>query len=357
MSRFRDLWTSGAYAIKRKEKTDITERDEREAASMLKQLMPEPSQKVYSDLSVKRGQETGRWLKDLVAEAPQASDIFVQGQNNAQDAFEEVRVWVDALFKQFAELAYSFNESAVGTDLAVETERPNVIEKRDDKVWYKPVTRTYQARLATRLWSLGLKADERRIVIFMLPAEMTIGFKTGTFTEDDAPPFLVAEHGPQKNQWLIQGEDVPLSKIAPLAKELFGDLVRIASGKMSESELFNHHAGAPVLGENVAVGFDAKADLKPNAALDAQHPAARYNIDDLTVSDACDVVDKVVDKELKRLYAGATKFGPGTPESEQTRKKISELENFRMKVVDAFVDFTHQHHTNEATKELAGKKK
>lgn len=352
------MWLSGKYAIDRKRQDEMVEKATKEAASALRELIPEDSKDVYKNLQARRGQETGRWLKSLTAQEDQskATEEWQKAQTQAADAFEETRRWMEALFNEFASLTYAFNQNAVGTDLSVSMERPQVIEKRDETVWYKPVTRSYQGRLASRYWSLVVRGDEKRIGVFLFPAEMTIGFKSGHYSEEELPPFLVAEAASVggRSTWKIQGEEASGAMAAPLAKEIFGDLIRVASGKMSETELFASHkeAEGPKLGETVAVGYDG------SAASSKQRPQAELKIDveGMSVAEACDVVDKVIDKELKSLYAQAAKAPPGSPDSTRIRKQISAVEAFRMKVVDAFENYSHESHAITETEAVgAGK--
>jgi len=132
MSRFRDLWVSGKYAIDRKSKDEVNVRTEKEAAQLMHQLIPEPSQQIYRDLSTRRGQETGKWLKSLAGDAPAAAESWAQAHANAADSFEEARVWIDALFQEFGTLTFGFNDTVVGTDLFVSCEKAQVVETRDE---------------------------------------------------------------------------------------------------------------------------------------------------------------------------------------------------------------------------------
>ncbi|MBA3858666.1 MAG: hypothetical protein C0507_17305 [Cyanobacteria bacterium PR.3.49] len=347
------MWTSGKFAIERKKGGGVDPQQEKEAIAALRALIPEKSKEVYSDLQTRRGAETGRWLKELSTEVPhdKSTEVWQQAQTSAQDDFESVRIWMDALFQEFAGLTYGFNENAVGGDLFVSTERPTVFETRDDTVWYKPVSKNFQGRLATRFWSLAVKGDEKRIAIFLFPNEMVLGFKTGDHGDDELPPILVAEPAriSGRASWKIQGEEAAISMMGPLAKELFGDLIRVASGKMEQSELFNSHkVGAPKLGENVAVGFEGAAHEAVGAEA---HPARNINIDGYSMSDACDILDKVIDRELQRIYKDAAAAQPGTPQAASSRKQISAIEAFRMKVVDAFQNYSHESHAIEAEQE------
>lgn len=356
-SRFRDMWVSGKFAVERKSKDVVDDRAEKEAAQMLHQLIPEPAQQMYQDLSKRRGSETGRWLNDLAGDAPSAQADWLTAHENAGDTFDEARVWIDALFQEFSSLSYGFNDKAVGTDLFVSCEKPGVVETRDDDVWYHPVTKTYQGRLTTRMWCLFARGNEEKISVYIFPAEMTIGFKSGHYSDDEVPPFLVADHKSEggKNSWNIQGGEASLATIPALAKELFGDLIRMASGKMSDTELFNRKSEAPQLGQNVAVGYDLQGQQQAQAP--EKQATQTVVIDEASVFEACDLLDKVIDKELKRLYQQSSKLSPGSPQADQARKQISSVETFRMKVVDAFENFTKDSHTITAadTAVTAGK--
>ncbi|HIA52451.1 MAG TPA: hypothetical protein EYN91_10245 [Candidatus Melainabacteria bacterium] len=341
MSRFRDLWASGKFSIDKKGAEVVDKRAEHEAANMLRELIPDESQKLFTDLKQRRGAETGKWLRGLGAEVGAVPREDKQAQASSADGFEDARRWIDALFQEFASLTYIFNQNAVGTKLFVSCERPQLVETKDETVWYNPVTKTYLGRLATRQWCLFVRGDDKKISMYIFPVEMTIGFKSGTYGDDTVPPFLVAEPGANsgKKNWVIQGEEAPLSVLPALAKEMFGDLIRVASGAMGENELFtSHQHKEPKLGENVAVGYVAET---PSAA-DASSAISHLNVDGLNIHDACDLVDKVIDLELKRLYQEAAKQSPGTPAADKARKQISAVEAFRMRIVDSFEKFTHE---------------
>ncbi len=110
-----------------------------------------------------------------------------------------------------------------------------------------------------------------------------------------APPFLVAEHKTvgSRNIWAIQGEEASLATVPALAKELFGDLIRMSSGKMEKSELFSRSSEQPKLGENVAVGYSQA----PAPALAPE--AVTLNIDETHLHEACDVLDKGLKRNCK----------------------------------------------------------
>ncbi|HEY9678764.1 MAG TPA: hypothetical protein V6C76_12195 [Drouetiella sp.] len=352
MSRFRDLWMSGKFAIERKEKQQIDERAEKEAIQALHQLIPQESQQMYQNLSKRRGQETGKWLMGLAGEAPPAAENWTQAQANATNSFEEARVWIDALFQELASLSYGLNESTVGSDLYSTCEKPAVVELRDDDIWYHPVVRSIQGRVTTRFWCLYVKGDDTKISIYIIPTDKMIGLRAGNYTDEDTPPFLVAEHKSEngRNLWAIQGAEAALGMMPHLAKELFGDLIRMSSGKMSETELFSTSKDQPKLevGQNVAVGYKPQA---PSAS--TANEQVTLVIDETSLHDGCDVLDKIIDRELQKLYKSTASVQPGAPEADQLRKQISALESFRSKIVDAFEKFTAETHKASEKEEAA----
>jgi len=345
MGRFRDLWASGRFAIKQKQ--EDVDQQQHEALDMIHELSPdyavsEASKVILDALKSRRGQETGKWLKAMVPESAIAPPQQAQETTGAS-IYDEMTTWMDALFKQFTELVFEFNKQAVGTDLLISYEKPKLYEKKSDEFWYKPVTKTYQGRLTTRQWALVVRGRDAKISIFVFPASMLLAFNADQDGEQDQPPFMEVVRADVNgiNAWTIAGERAPLEAVPHLAKELLGDLIRVSSGAMAESELFTSHADAHKLGENLAVGYDQQA---AQAAIPAQarHKSGEHtvNLDEMNVFDACDIVDGIIERELQRLYTEAAKLGPGVPQAETARKQISTVESFRMKMLEAFEEFT-----------------
>jgi len=139
---------------------------------------------------------------------------------------------------------------------------------------------------------------------------------------------------------------MPLETMPHLAKELFGDLIRLASGVMSEAELNNHHHSPLELGENIAVGYQPVINPTKTGS-QSEHGVAEVGGDQI-ISKACDIVDEIIDDELKQLYARASEFKPGTAESTAVRRKISATETFHSKILDAFKEYTHSTLIGEA---------
>jgi hypothetical protein len=343
MGRFNDLWASGKFALKRNQEAE--ESRMQEARARAQELAPDMaidpnSKEIFNALRAKRGQETGRWLNGLV---PGNVEKPAEVQAAATTAFDDVNKWIDLLCEQFIELAYEFNKKAVGTNLYVSYEKPRLFEKRDEDVWYRPVDRTYKGRLTTRDWAMIVRGHESKIAVFVVPSSMVMAFDNDSVGEDEMPHLMLIERTAGSGgtiTWKIGEEATNLSAISPLAKELFGDLIRVSSGVMTEAELFSNDK-APTLGENVAVGYQ-----QPGVSTKAPETTAGETTDggarssEHVISKACDIVDDIIEQELKTLYASTASIRPGTPEASNIRRQISATENFHAKILDAFKEYT-----------------
>ncbi|MBP9091874.1 hypothetical protein KBI23_12690 [bacterium] len=352
MGRFNDLWLSGKFAVKRNQEAD--ESRMLEARARAQELAPDmainpDSKEIFNALKAKRGQETGRWLSGLV---PANVEKPIEVQAAAATAFEDVNKWIDLLCEQFVELAYEFNKKAVGTNLYISYEKPKLFEKRDEDVWYRPVDKTYKCRLTTRDWALIVRGHDSKIAVFVVPSSMVMAFDNESIGEDEMPHLMEIERTAASGgtiTWMIGGEATSLSSISPLAKELFGDLIRVSSGVMTEAELFSTDKG-PTLGENVAVGYQQPADGPskvsgstqgaPQGSATESVSSTPARSSEHVISKACDIVDEIIDQELKNLYASAAQIQPGTPEASGIRRQISATETFHTKILDAFKDYT-----------------
>lgn len=175
---------------------------------------------------------------------------------------------LDKIFDQFEIYASRLNQTAKGTDLIVSISRPSINGKKQEHSLYgeddeqnKASEIICEGHLTTRFWAMLLRSTVAKVEVFVIPAEMLLAFSTHNLDESSYKPLLILESEWQDGQliWHIAGAAISIDKAAILAKELFGDLVRVASGKMSESELFAHPMQELSLGENLAMGYQLPA--------------------------------------------------------------------------------------------------
>lgn len=342
MGRFRDLWASGKFVLQAKK--EESKFQEVEAVHLLQQMSPElgvsdSTKAIFDALKSRRGQETGRWLRDLAGDRPAQAPTAATATASA-NVFDETVAWMDALFKEFSDLVFEFNKTAIGTEYLVSYDSPVVKEKKSDEVWYKPVTKSYHGRLTTRQWSLIVRGEEKKISIVLLPAGMLLAYAGGQMSDEESAPFMEIVRSGDSGSWSIGGEVVQIAAVPHLAKELLGDLIRLSSGVMSESELFSHASGAPRLGGNLAVGYTAPPPQPSPVSPTDSDAHKRFDVESVTFHDACDVVDSIVEHELKQLYTRASQVQPGSTDATNVRKHISAVEAFRVKMMDAFTEYT-----------------
>lgn len=344
MGRFGDLWASGKFTFYEKKKKEGPAPDENRPMDIIAAALPEldissSSREVLRELQSRRGQETGRWLKGLAQEV--SSQAPKEASPSPVSIFEALASWMDTLFDQFLRLTFEFNKSSTGVELLVTCDRPTVREKKNEDVWYKPVTKIYQGRIATRQWALLVTGKDGRISIHMLPAAMVLAFNTGELSDQECQPLMTAElsNVGGKNCWIISGEVAPMETIPRLAKELFGDLIRVASGVLDDSELSAADTVKAALGGSTSGA--AAIQQKPEPPIKEPQPQ-RPDIESMKIADACDVVDAVIEQELKKLYGEAAQLKADSPEAPVARRKISTVESFRRKVLQAFEEFTRE---------------
>lgn len=110
-----------------------------------------------------------------------------------------------------------------------------------------------------------LRGTAGAINVFIFPAEGLLGFSLHKIDETVYNPLLVIESSWKEDEliWHIDGTAVTRQQIPLLAKELFGDLIRVASGQMDETELFAHPLHDMSLGQNLAIGYKTQVIEQP----------------------------------------------------------------------------------------------
>lgn len=338
MGRYRDLWASGKFVLKARAEEDRAQHQS--AFVQYKQQSPEiastdGSSAVLNALKSRRGQETGRWLRELVPQpAIEARAEEIAGN---RDCFENIVLWMDALFAEFIDLAFEFNKSAAGTEMLATCLKPTICERSSNDEWYRSVAKVYQGRVTTTHWTLVVKGSGESIAIYMLPSAMWLAFTVGQVGEQDYPAFMELQRSSETKNWSLGGEPISLLNIKSLVKELLGDLIRVSSGIMSESELFSPSAALPSLGENVAVGYKQRSLADKDSSQEVLNSTLPLK---LTMPDACDIVDGIIDLELKRLYVAAGAPPGSGQDSNGIRKQISAIEGFRLRMLEAFEEYT-----------------
>lgn len=308
------------------------------------------SEEILSALRVKRGPETASWLTSLnqeIGELPRAASPVASGANQQKQV--AMVNWLDQMFDLFQGYADEFNQTAQGTDLIVNCSRPSYVYQLSND--HSPsgesglvkVT-TFEGHLSTRFWAMLIRGRYEKIEVFILPAETLLGFSARRLGESDYPPLIEISAIWQNNQlsWRICDHALSYESLAHLTKELFGDLIRVASGTMTNAELFAQHSCKLSLGESLAVGYvpshhttslkgEAPSTALNAAPFDANPPATVSNPQlrrpDLTIIESANQLIAAIEDNVSQLL----QEGKHALETEDTRR-FDELKNLTTKL-------------------------
>ncbi|MBI2812415.1 MAG: hypothetical protein HYX67_16540 [Candidatus Melainabacteria bacterium] len=179
--------------------------------------------------------ETGSWLSSLVSDA---LEIAAHGdaEQPVTDADVDVMVrWVAQIFNEFELYKIEFNKKAAGSDLIVAASPLNLenLSASNDH---------FEGHLSTRYWSLAFDASTRRLDVYLIPAELVLAFTTSRIDETEYKPFITFTPRRQAGEyyWSVDQQLITFDMLPKLAKELFGDLIKVASGNVTEDEFFRN---------------------------------------------------------------------------------------------------------------------
>lgn len=245
-------------------------------------------------LKARRGQETGKWLalmesgsrvpppsgppptiedvdkREILDEAPYVPPLeaqiacFSEPEAAAPDAarVNQTVAGVEKLFAEFQRQADEYNSSAVTSQLTLivhppeftfEVEEPNYEDSHD------PVQKigVFKGHVVAQHWALFVQGYEDKVDIYIISADEILNFTLNEIRKAGVIPFMTVESTmvDGKRLWNVGGTRICLDTLPLLAKELLGDLIRIATGTMSEEELFADYQTELKLGETVAHGY------------------------------------------------------------------------------------------------------
>jgi hypothetical protein len=235
------------------------------------------SEVILQALKTTRKAETAEWLQSLGLgpEAPATDNNNALEADNAhpnllssiinqtavadQPASENTMIgqaisWLDKMFVQFELYAAEFNLNVRGTNLVVSCTRP-IRRTNETGGLYSEETDaslSYAGHIATQLWALVVRGSTSKVAVFIIPAELLLAFSVSSSTESGYDPLLELDSDWRNNEiiWHIQGHVITVDQIPFLAKELFGDLIKVASGQASEAEVIANPLPSVISGEN-----------------------------------------------------------------------------------------------------------
>jgi hypothetical protein len=275
------------------------------------------AEQVMNKLRLHRGSETAKWLRlqdqeaainslmaggalPPVKDPPKLEDVDKREVDNSQiytppieamytrteavaaapireqPLSENAQVnWIERIFDEFVRCADEFNKTNTDQSLFVNVYRPEYKYESSTYDTYVPNAKisVFKGHISTNKWGMLVQGHGTTIEIFVVPAENLLRLTLNDLRDTGFPPLMVITAVLVNGQpeWHIEEEVVSFHKLPLLGKELFGDLIRIASGKMNDSELFADYSKGLKLGETVAQGYSQAApttDSSSTAPLD-----------------------------------------------------------------------------------------
>ena len=248
------------------------------------------SEMVLTALREQRRTDSYNWLSDLAREV---EPLATSSEPDTADGAAYMFTFIERLFDDFDRYAADFNSRVGGTDLIVSTSRPS----HDPTIGadaIAPMSESYSGHISTRFWAMVFAVEQRRVDVYIIPAEVLLAFKAGTEKAGGYQPFMTLFGVSQPNHyyWQLGNKALYESGLPALAKELFKDLVQVACGKLSEDEL-----ASPLVAEALEpISF--QPEPLPNMVPEACASAEFWQRADL-FSDA-------INNELARLSIAAT---------------------------------------------------
>lgn len=254
--------------------------------------------------------DTGRWLTELVSDA---LEIAAHGDAEQAVVDEDVEVmvrWVAHMFNEFELYRIEFNQKMAGNDLLVAVSPLNLegLSGTNDR---------FEAHVSAKHWALAFDASTRKLDVYMIPASLLLSFTTNRISETDYRPFV--SFTPRRHAdeyfWSVDNQlKVTFDMLPKLAKKLFGDLIKLASGNISEDEFFNKAHDDEV---KAAQMIQTDRSYEPNFAGGAK---VQSPISDQFIQQ-CETFSTAIDKEMQTIID----FAKTQPEQVDVLLKCKEL--------------------------------
>lgn len=345
---------------------------------------------ILGSMKSRSGAETTKWINNLTSEnmedIVEASVEQISPQTALPAQFSHPSIaqmqvkWVDRLFDLFQQYEVEFNRAVPAPELRVETERavitPELIGRMQGSDHHH-----YSGRLHTRYWTLAIRGNLSSIEGYIMPSDHFIGFENNIAAYSQFFEFIPVWDGELK--WSFDKGAIGYGQLPPIAKQLFGHLVKVAKGDADPGERFGASANAKVppkpmgdadlavaspavpapaadyLSKHGSVFDDNEAPL-PSTAPSKPAPADRprpgrapvssvveksaaseitaggANLSSLTMAEACDLLTRSIDNELDVLSRnGAKAFeSHNFAEVEKLMKRTAKLKAMREQIIE-----------------------
>lgn len=212
--------------------------------------------------------------------------------------------WIETIFDEFAKCSREFNAANQNQKMMVSVNRPQYSFQASGYDTYTSDAKisVFKGHISTYSWGMLVQGHNDTIEVYVVPSENLLAFTLNDVRDKGFQPFMVITSTLENGQfeWHIENEVVSFDKLPFLAKELFRDLIRIASGKMSDTELFASYSDGLKLGETVARGYSSSSATEESVAVYAN---VIESLKKLNSWSEIGKLIKIIDKDLELLNA------------------------------------------------------
>lgn len=356
---------------------------------------------ILGNLKSRSGKDTTKWLSNLSSDDDdEASPAVSNTATNAAPvvtysiaAAQQHIKWVDKVFDLFQQYEVEFNRVSPSQDLMVRVERaivtPDLMSrmKGNDAIHF-------HGRLYTRYWTLILVGNLYYLEGYIVPSDHYIGFEANHASYNQFFEANASWDGELK--WICENAVINEGLLPAFAKQLFGQLVKVAKGEASEEERFQlgptkkkkgqaEGSTTPLMNQSNVFedgGFLQNQQSQPGPAgtsgrqtgsnkrdfpsgknsypIDAQQsgylvgpeptvatpakssaPMPQQDLSKISATEACDLLEAALDRNLADLSkAGASAFeAHNFSEAEKLLKQTAQMKEFKEQVSKALADW------------------
>lgn len=359
---------------------------------------------ILGNLKSRSGKDTTKWLSNLsnddddepASPSPEKASKDAPKQTYTLAAAQQHLKWVDKLFDLFQQYEVEFNRVAPSIDVAINTDRPIVTADLISRMQGNDQLH-FHGRLYTRYWTMIIVGNLYYLEGFIVPSDHYIGFEANhsSYTQF----FEVNANWDGELTWVCDEAVINQGLLPAFAKQLFGQLVKVAKGEASDEERFQMgpakkktkaqiEGNAPpasflnrsnVFDDGAFLQNQPQASTPPKSARQtgshrkefpaskANYPVSQQsdylvgpetstqpasskqsgaippqqNLSNISASEACDVLQAALDRQLAQLSkSGAAAFeAHNFSEAEKLLKKTAQMKEFREQVSKALEDW------------------
>jgi|GEM_PF-5846827 hypothetical protein len=181
-------------------------------------------------------EETRQWLSVLDSSALQADQtLHLQAAPEAENL--NTSAYVDLLFDYLSRYVAEFNKNPIHESLKVHCERPKGEFEFKDFSRFSHNVKYFQGHVSTREWAVVVQAYMSKILVFIVPTDILIGFRPGDPNRKPYMEIIEATEDGRTSRSLL-GRGLSSANLGQLAKRIFGQVIKVARKEATDTEVF-----------------------------------------------------------------------------------------------------------------------